>query len=115
MGMIVTLYLISANVYNAVEAPPTRGFSYIEVWMLGTQAPILLALSEYGFILLLKKVAKKITTKENQAQDINHKNLTPCCTIFHSYSVLKSQRTFTTLNKPRTQLCQVKLHFLGRQ
>ena len=56
--MIVTLYLISANVYNAVEAPPTRGFSYIEVWMLGTQAPILIALFEYGFILLLKKVAK---------------------------------------------------------
>ena len=68
--MIVTLYLISANVYNAVEAPPTRGFSYIEVWMLGTQAPILLALFEYGFILLLKKVAKKRTTNENQ--DINH-------------------------------------------
>ena len=75
--MIVTLYLISANVYNAVEAPPTRGFSYIEVWMLGTQAPILLALSEYGFILLLKKVAKKITTKENQAQDINHNDAEP--------------------------------------
>ena len=66
MGMIVTLYLISANVYNAVEAPPTRGFSYIEVWMLGTQAPILLALFEYGFILLMKKVAKKKTTEENQ-------------------------------------------------
>ena len=64
------LYLISANVYNAVEAPPTRGFSYIEVWMLGTQAPILLALFEYGFILLLKKVAKKRTTNENQ--DFNH-------------------------------------------
>ena len=66
MGMIVTLYLISANVYNAVDAPLTRGFSYIEVWILGTQAPILLALFEYGFILLLKKVAKKKTTEENQ-------------------------------------------------
>ena len=75
MGMIVTLYLISANVYNAVEAPPTRGFSYIEVWMLGTQAPIILALFEYGFILLLKKVTKKIITNENQ--DINHNNAEP--------------------------------------
>ena len=75
MGMIVTLYLISANVYNAVEAPPTRGFSYIEVWMLGTQAPIILALFEYGFILLLKKVKKKIITNENQ--DINHNNAEP--------------------------------------
>ena len=69
MGMVVTLYLISANVYNAVEAPPTRGFSYIEVWMFGNQAPILLALFEYGFILLLKKIAKKKTNEENHQVD----------------------------------------------
>ena len=69
MGMILTLYLISANVYNAVEAPSTRGFSYIEVWILGTQAPILLALFEYGFILLLKKLAKEKTNEENQQND----------------------------------------------
>ena len=59
MGMTVTLYLISANVYNSVDAPRSRGFSYIEVWMLGTQFPILLALFEYGLILLLKKIDKK--------------------------------------------------------
>ena len=57
--MIVTLYLISANVYNSVDAPKTRGFSYIEIWMLGTQFPIILALLEYGFILFMKKIAKK--------------------------------------------------------
>ena len=73
--MILTLCLISANVYNSVDAPPTRGFSYIEVWMLGTQAPILLALFEYGYILLLKKVARKRTTNENQ--DINHNDAEP--------------------------------------
>ena len=70
MGMLVMLYLISANVYNAVGAPVTRGFSYIEVWILGTQAPILLALFEYGFILHLKKVTKNKTTDE-----INHDDL----------------------------------------
>ena len=59
MGMIVTLYLISANVYNSVDAPSTRGFSYIEVWMLGTQFPILLALCEYGLILYWKKMSRK--------------------------------------------------------
>ena len=69
MGMILTLYLISANVYNAVEAPSTRGFSYIEVWILGTQASILLALFEYGFILLLKKIDKEKTNEENQQVD----------------------------------------------
>ena len=59
MGMIVTLYLISANVYNHVDAPRGRGFSYIEIWMLGSQFPILLALFEYGLILLFKKIDKK--------------------------------------------------------
>ena len=39
--MVLTLYLISANVYNSVDAPNSRGFSYIEIWMLGTQFPIL--------------------------------------------------------------------------
>ena len=61
MGMIVTLYLISANVYSSVEAPKARGFSYIEIWMIGTQFPILLALFEYGLILYWKKIpAKKV-------------------------------------------------------
>ena len=73
--MIVTLYLISAVVYNAVDAPRDRGFSNIEVWMLGAQFPILLALSEYGFVLYLKKHANKgqnqvqtLTTDPNQVQ-----------------------------------------------
>ena len=60
--MIVTLYLISANVYNSVKAPDGRGFSYIEIWMVGTQFPILLALCQYGFVLYLKKV-EKISSK----------------------------------------------------
>ena len=63
MGMIVTLNLISANVYNAVEAPKSRGFSFIEIWMIGAQIPILLALVEYGFVLYLKKISKKFENK----------------------------------------------------
>ena len=73
--MIVTLYLISAIVYNAVDAPLARGFSNVEVWMLGAQFPILLALCEYGFVLYLKKYAIKalnqvqtITLDQNQVQ-----------------------------------------------
>ena len=65
--MIVTLYLISAVVYNAVDAPRGRGFSNIEVWMLGAQFPILLALCEYGFILYLKRHTNKA---QNQVQTI---------------------------------------------
>ena len=59
MGMIVTLYLISANVYSSIEAPKARGFSYIEIWMIGTQFPILLAFFQHAIALYWKKIAKK--------------------------------------------------------
>ena len=73
--MIVTLYLISANVYNSVDAPNGRGFSYIEIWMLGAQFPILLALCEYGFVLYLKKVDRK--SEEHQIISPNIINVKP--------------------------------------
>ena len=56
--MILTLFLINVNIYNSVDAPKDRGISYIEIWILGTQSPIALALFEYGFILYLKRVSK---------------------------------------------------------
>ena len=71
MGMILTLYLISANVYNSVDAPSNRGFSYIEIWMLGTQFPILLALFEYGFLLCYKKIVK--IADQNEAKNLEEK------------------------------------------
>ena len=74
MGMIITLYLISANVYNAVDAPNDRGFSYIEIWMVGTQFPILLALCEYGFVLYLKKVDKNPSHSELNANQMLNLN-----------------------------------------
>lgn len=55
MGLVITLCLISFNVYNAVDAPPSRGLSYIEIWMIGTEIPIVLALMEYSFILGMKR------------------------------------------------------------
>ena len=70
--MIVTLYLISANVYNSVDAPHNQGFSYIELWMIGSQFPILLALFEYGFVLYLKKVNQDVED-ENQRMDPNNR------------------------------------------
>jgi hypothetical protein len=68
MGMILTLYLISSNVYNSENAPYDRGFSYIEVWILGTQLPILLAFFEYGYVLYLKKVETKVR-EQNQVMN----------------------------------------------
>ena len=60
--MLLTLHLISVNVYNNVEAPPRRGFSFLELWMIGMQLPIIFALVEYSIILGLKK---HWTHKEN--------------------------------------------------
>ena len=52
MGMIVTLLLISSNVYSIVQAPSSRGLSHVETWIIGSQLPIIIALFEYGVILL---------------------------------------------------------------
>lgn len=53
--MLVTLYLCSVNVYAALDAPKNRGFSYIDLWMMGTQLPICLALIEFGSLLCIAK------------------------------------------------------------
>ena len=55
MGMIVTLLLISSTVYNAIDAPQNRGLSYAEIWIIGSQIPIVFALVEYGLILTLTR------------------------------------------------------------
>ena len=44
MGLLVTLFLISSNVYNSLKGPQNRGFSYIEVWLIGAHGTILLAI-----------------------------------------------------------------------
>ena len=55
MGLLVTLYLISSNVYSSLQAPIKRGFSYIEIFLIGTQGVIFFAILEYGFVLAWKK------------------------------------------------------------
>ena len=62
LGLLVTLLLIAANVYSSVEGPSNRGLSYIEIWMIGIQIPILLAVFEYGIILALRKQEKGISS-----------------------------------------------------
>ena len=76
--MLVTLCLISSNVYIAVDAPLQRGFSYIEVWFLGMQLPILFAIVEYSLILgmnkfLIGKDANEQKTKVTMMGPIGNK------------------------------------------
>ena len=69
MGLLVTLYLISSNVYSSVSAPKKRGFSYMEVWIMGSQGTILLAIIEYGFILMWKKFENKASSEVSPIVD----------------------------------------------
>ena len=55
MGMLVTIFLVVTAIYGSVEAPPLRGFSYIELWYIGVQIPIIFALIEYGITLAILK------------------------------------------------------------
>ena len=55
---MITLNLIVTNVYNSVKAPARRGFSYIEIWMIGVQIPILVGILEYAILLALMKYHK---------------------------------------------------------
>ena len=55
LGMLITLQLIVTNVFNSVKAPTKRGFSFVEIWMVGVQIPILIGIFEYGIILAMKK------------------------------------------------------------
>ena len=58
MGMLVTSFLVVTSIYGSIEAPVSRGFSFIEEWYIGIQVPIILALAEYGFILGMVKLKK---------------------------------------------------------
>ena len=67
MGLLITLFLISSNVYGSVNAPINRGFSHIETWVLGVHGIMLLAICEYGFVLCWKFVAGiKVPTNLNK-------------------------------------------------
>ena len=63
--MLTMLYLIQINTYNSVKAPPKRGFSSIEVWFVGMQVPILIAIFEYGVLLAMKKFLGETLEEKN--------------------------------------------------
>ena len=74
MGLLVTLFLISSNIYSSLQAPQTRGFSYLDVWMVGVNGLILFAIFEYGIILAWKKYSNDTPSVSNN--DIKTKLMT---------------------------------------
>ena len=70
MAMVLTISLISSTIYVAIEAPPKRGMSYIEIWIIGMQIPTLVAIFETGFVLL--KYRQQQNKQETiQTMDVN--------------------------------------------
>ena len=59
MGLLITTSLIAWNIYGSTSAPPSRGFSNIELWITGVQCVINLAILEYACILALKRTQPK--------------------------------------------------------
>ena len=58
-----------------MKAPAERGFSYIEIWMIGIQIPILTGLIEYGVLLSFKKYSLLYKETSNPKEDKNFINL----------------------------------------
>ena len=59
--MLVTLSLISCNIYSGIDAPKNRKTSFIEIWMIIAFFPMATGLIEYGIVLTLDKYRKDET------------------------------------------------------
>ena len=60
LGVLVTLYLLLINVYRNLEVPSKIGFGYIDKWFIFIQGPVLLAVLEYGLILVWDKYCRQV-------------------------------------------------------
>ena len=89
MGLLITLYLITFNVYGSITniAPPKRGFSYIEVWMLGVVATISVAILEYFFILAFKR-QDSFDNDDKISKTIDKISFTTSSIFFTSFIIL---------------------------
>ena len=77
MGLLITLYLITFNVYGSISenlAPPERDFSYIEVWMTGVLITIGSAILELFFILAIKR-SDKFSSTDKMVKTIDFMSL----------------------------------------
>ena len=70
MGLLITSSLISWNVYGSTKAPPSRGFSYIEVWISGVQTNIIGAICEYSCILAIRRTKLTLSIKSTDMDKI---------------------------------------------
>ena len=88
MGLLITLYLITCNVYGSTKAPTNRGFSYIEVWIIGVQLCILMAVFEYAILLTLKRLKTPCKSDEKLVQIIDVITLIISATFFSLFNII---------------------------
>ena len=85
MMLLLTMLLISTTNYVAVEAPPKRGMSYIEIWIIGMQIPTLIAIFETGFVLLRYRKQQKI---QDSVQKMNANKKTTKSVDIKKYDIV---------------------------
>ena len=68
--MLLTICLISTTIYVAIEAPPLRGMSYIEIWIVAMEIPSLVAIFETGYVLVKYRKQQKLS-KDVQAMQMD--------------------------------------------
>ena len=47
--------MIRHNLGHSIEGPKNRGFSYVEIWFVGMQIPIIFGIMEYAMLLTMKR------------------------------------------------------------
>ena len=77
MALLITLYLIMANTYSSVQnsGPQDRNFGVIEIWMIGCQFSVFMAMAEYAVILYMMKRIHDGECEKRQKTQLKEK----CC------------------------------------
>ena len=67
--------MIRHNLGHSIEGPKSRGFSYIEIWFVGMQIPIIFGIMEYAMLLTLKRYLPLKSTEIIKVQTTGSLNL----------------------------------------
>ena len=73
MGLLLSVFLIITNNYNSINAPADRGFSFIEIWMVGIYLQILFAIFEYSYLIVQNR--NKVMAMDPNEEHVNIKKL----------------------------------------
>lgn len=83
LGSLLTLYLISVNSYNSLDAPSNRGLSYVDLWFLGIQFIFIFGIVEYGSILCFRRI---MTFRQRRIEESKLQKIDFCAFVTSSIS-----------------------------